>query len=333
MLAHIKAKATNTGKKWVPKAQSWDSVEEDEETWVGSGSSSNGDDSSHEEANWSCTSEEETDALKAFNILKACKKLSSNEVEAPFQALFQHIEAREVEASKQEAAPTKLSSNDAPEVDPSTQKPARTKLSSNALVFVPGVRTSAPTSVPGTKSGDAGRDLLTLLKSDLKDSPNEKDCPKEMPSENQQKPQRTKLSSSANVFVPRANVVQSTGFVPRANVVQPTGFVPMMAVLMPITMCTNNDNNNGFDDSPQVTPRMTHPDSEPEEANDAESDSCGLHEDLTDSDSIQQSDHREEVSSKPPAKTSWADLYEDDEDFGTDLWLDTSAKNELLSLS
>jgi hypothetical protein len=324
------AKAMNT-KKWVPKAETWDSVEEDEETWIGSGSSSNGDDSYHEEANWSCTSEEETDAIKAFNILKACKHASSGQ---PSNT----DDAPEVEA----AAPKQP--DDAPEAEVPQQKPARTKLSSSALVFVPGARTSVPLP-PGPRSADAGRDLLTLLKNDVKDCPNEK------PAENPQKPRRTKLTSNAQVFVPRATVVQPAT----------PGFVPMMAVLptMLIPMCTNNDNNNGpidngFDDSPQVTPRMTNPDSEPEEANDAESDSFdGLQEHLTDSDCIQQSDDCEEVSpqppmrciadesevlttirfgSLPPTKISWADLYEDDDE-GNDLWLDTRAKNDLLSLS
>jgi hypothetical protein len=292
MLSYIKSTADSAKvmsmsmSECAPKVAPPDSVEEDDETCIGSGSSSNGDDSYHEEINWSCISEEETDAVKGFNILKACKYASSQP----------------------------LNADDGPESAESKQKPARTKLSSSALVFIPG----AQTSVPGTKCVEDGRDLLSLLK------PDTKECSNRVPMEDQQKPRRSKLSSSAQAFVPRANMAQSTGFLP---------IMPLVPALL-IPMCTTNDDNNGFDDSPRDTPRMTHPDNQPEVAYYADESMEHDHEHQEHpTDLIQQSDESTKVSSKPPPKASWADLYEDDDDFSNDMWLDASTQNDLLSLS
>lgn len=321
MLSYIKsttdsAKVTSMSiSECAPNFVPPDSVEEDDETCAGSGSSSNGDDLYHEEVNESITSEEETDAVKGFNILKACKYASSHPDDGP-----------ESTESKPNVSSQSSNPDDGPESTESKQKPARTKLSSSALVFIPGARTS----VPGTKCVQDGRDLLTLLKTDAKESANSR-----VPMEDQQKPRRTKLSGTAQAFVPRTNLVQ------------PTGFVPMMQMLptLLIPMCTTNEGSNGFDDSPRATPRMTHPDNQPDMANHADDsddsmDNCHEHQEHP-TDPIQQSDERKEVSSKAPPKPSWADLYEDDEELGNDLWfgsvepmhLDASAQNDLLSLS
>lgn len=181
------------------------------------------------------------------------------------------------------------------------EQPARTKLSSNALVFVPGAST---TSLSGTQSSKAGRELLTLLKG------NSEDRPSGQQSEIQEKPHRSKLSSSAQAFVPQAT------FIPQPNVViQPARFNPVVqlfpALLMPLPAM-----HDGFDDSP----RATDPDSQPELAKDVDD---NFHEGHP-PDAMQQSVESQGVVVKPAPKISWADLYEDDEDLGPDLWLRAS---------
>lgn len=209
-------------------------------------------------------------------------------------------------------------------LDPPPQKPARTKLSSSALVFVPGA------SSTNTKSVDAGRSLLTLLKCKATDSPSG------LPSESQQKPSRSKLSSSAQAFVPKArfipqqDVVQPVGFSPIQPLVENDGFpncAPPMVQLLPTLMIpmamhlTNFDDSyvhDGFDDSPRAS--YLESDSQTEVVKDADT-------------IIQQSAESEEVISKAPPKVSWADLYEDEEE-AADIWFEEDAtQNALLSLS
>lgn len=285
-----------------PKVAPPDSLEEDDETCVDSGSSNHGDETfidsgsssnGEEEVTWNCASEEEKAAVSAGVCASSQQPL--------------HLE-------------------DALESKETKQPPTRTKLSSNALVFIPGAPAAAvaPTSASGMKSVQAGRELLSLLKKGNSTS--------EVPSDTQEKPKlRSKLSSKAQSFVPQGNTKltsNSQAFVPQ--VMQTTGFTPVVqllpTMLIPM-MCTQND---GFDDSPQATPRATHPAEQPEMPN--VPDLSIRHEHPTGS--IQQPVDSEQVVLKSPPKLCWADLYEDEEDdISNDLWLDASAKNEVLSLS
>lgn len=267
-----------------PKVAPPDNVEDDEETCDGSGSSNHGDEicidsgsssNGEEEVAWNCNSEEETVTLNAGKCALSKQPLS----------LELAVEPKE-----------------------SMQQPPRTKLSSNALVFVPG---ACPASVPGKKSVQAGRELLTLLKGESKD------CSSELPSAKQKTPLRSKLSSKAQAFVPQGNFMQTTGFTPVTQLL-PTLLIPM---------CTRDD---GFDDSPRATPRATYPDAQQDMTNAPD---LSIHQEHP-TGSNQQSVESQEVVSKPPPKICWADLHEEeDDDFSNDLWFGDLAPNDLLRLS
>jgi len=346
------------------------SVDEDE---TDSGSSSVGD----EEVSWSCTSEEEVEATKpteyeatkptedeaheTCSLLQLVKKSASGtQRDAPFSAVFGHSAPQPhrvlslntaLELPQETPARTQLSSG-ALAFNPSgdamrtaQQTPVKTKLRSNALVFVPG---ASKTSVSNTKSSEpAGRDLLALLKGDSTNAPSEP------PSESLQKPGRSKLSTSAQVFVPKVR------FVPQPPVVQPSDFGPVqplagsdgfpnsaqpMVQMLPalmIPMCVTNfadtcatNPNDGFDDSP----RAIYPDSPIVAVH-----GTGLVTQQTwgsDEQPIDDDNDNEEAAPQPQPKACWADLYEDEDD-SLDIWLDETEgfsfqkteRNELLSLS
>lgn len=198
------------------------------------------------------------------------------------------------------------------------KKPSRTKLSSTAMVFIPGATT---TSMSGTQPSTAGREILTLLKGNSK-----QDCPSGQQSEVQRKPGRSKLSSSANLFVPQA-APQAT-FTPQQNVVQLTGANPVLQ-LFPVLLMPTQAAHDGFDDSP----RAAYLDNVSQQENTPKAN--GVHCDVDEGHfpAIQQSVESTGAITKSPPKISWADLYEDEYDLGPDLWLGTRTGNELLSLS
>lgn len=333
-----------------PKDQAPYSMEEEE---TDSGSSSVGD----EEVSWTCTSEEEVEATKptedeeheTCSLLQLVKKSASGtQCNAPFSAVLgysapqqQHLVSleRALELPPEKPFRTKLSSSALafnPSADAETgpapqQKPGKTKLCSNALVFVPGSCTS---SVTDSKSSEpAGRDLLALLKGDSTN------VPRKQSSESQQKPGRSKLSTSAQVFVPKVRfvpqppVVQSSDFVPVKPLVGNNGYsnsAPPMVELLPvlvIPMCTTNF-ADGFDDSP----RATYPDSPSEVVSEPDKNCHFSIASQYQEASIEDEDENEEAAPKASSKVSWADLYED-EDGSVDIWLEKRAHNQLLSLS